>query len=141
MILPDVNVLLYGFRRDSARHDEYREWLEDVVNGEAAYGLSSQVMSAVIRISTHRRIYLQPSTLAEALKFCEVLLQPEHCRLVQPGPRHWDIFADLCRRSRATGNLVQDAWFAALAIESGCEWITTDRDYARFPGLRWREPF
>jgi len=47
----------------------------------------------------------------------------------------------LARKSRSTGNLVQDAWLAALAIESGCEWVTTDRDYARFPGLRWREPF
>jgi predicted nucleic acid-binding protein len=47
----------------------------------------------------------------------------------------------VCQRARASGNLVQDAWFAALAIESGCEWITTDRDYARFEGLRWRAPF
>ena len=140
MILPDVNVLLYAFRRDSARHDEYREWLDGVVNGDAAYGLSPQVLSAVVRISTHRRIYVRPSTTAEALAFCDALLQPEHCRIVHPGPRHWGIFADLCVRSRATGNLIQDAWFAALAIETGCDWLTTDRDYARFPGLRWREP-
>jgi predicted nucleic acid-binding protein len=69
------------------------------------------------------------------------VLEPDHCSAVQPGQRHWAIFDDLCRRSKATGNLVPDAWFAALAIESGCEWITNDRDYARFPGLRWREPF
>ncbi len=60
---------------------------------------------------------------------------------MQPRERHWSIFAELCRQGRVKGNLVQDAWFAALAIESGCEWITTDRDYARFPRLRWREPF
>ncbi len=140
MILPDVNVLLYAFRRDSARHDEYHAWLEEVVNGDAAYGMSPQVLSGLVRICTHRRIYVHPSPTAEALTFCEALLQPQHCRMVQPGPRHWGIFTDLCQRSRATGNLVQDAWFAALAIESGCEWMTTDRDYARFPGLRWREP-
>jgi hypothetical protein len=140
VILPDVNVLLYAFRRDAARHDEYHRWLEDIVNGNAAYGVSPQVLSALIRISTHRRIYVHPSSSTEAFAFCQALLQPEHCAVIQPGLRHWDIFADLCRRSRATGNLVQDAWFAALAIESGCEWITTDRDYARFPGLRWREP-
>jgi toxin-antitoxin system PIN domain toxin len=140
VILPDVNVLLYAFRRDSVRHDEYHTWLEGVVNGDAAYGVSPQVLSALVRISTHRRIYVHPSTTAEALAFCEALLQPAHCRVVHPGPRHWEIFAELSQRSRATGNLVQDAWFAALAIESGCEWMTTDRDYARFPGLRWREP-
>lgn len=141
MILPDVNVLLYAFRRDAERHDDYRSWLATVVNGEAAYGISPQVLASVIRIGTHRRIYVHPSTTPEALAFCEAILQPEHCTVVQPGPRHWGIFTGLCRKSRATGNLVQDAWLAALAIESGCEWVTTDRDYARFPGLRWREPF
>lgn len=140
MILVDVNVLLYAFRRDAERHGEYQEWLENLVNGDAAYGLSRQALSSVVRIATHPRIYVHPSTLAETLAFCDALLQPEHCSVVQPGPRHWAIFSDLCRRARATGNLVQDAWFAALAIESGCEWITTDRDYGRFPGLKWREP-
>jgi predicted nucleic acid-binding protein len=60
---------------------------------------------------------------------------------VAPGQRHWTVFQDLCVAAGAVGNLVQDAWFAALAIEFGCEWITTDRDYARFPGVRWRTPF
>lgn len=141
MILPDVNVLLYAFRRDSHRHAEYRQWLEALVNAPAAYGMAPQVLASVIRISTHARIYVQPSTLDEAMKFCRLLLAPETCTLLLPGERHWDIFADLCCRSGASGNLIQDAWFAALAIESGCEWVTTDRDYARFPGLRWRAPF
>jgi toxin-antitoxin system PIN domain toxin len=141
VILPDVNVLLYAFRRDAERHDDYRSWLDTLVNGEAAYGISPQVLASVIRIGTHRRIYVHPSTMPEAVAFCDAILQPDHCSVVQPGARHWGIFTNLCRKSRATGNLVQDAWLAALAIESGCEWVTTDRDYARFPGLRWREPF
>ncbi len=141
MILPDVNVLLYAFRRDAERQDEYRAWHDTVANGEAAYGISPQVLASAVRICTHRRIYVRPSTTSEALAFCDVILQPEHCTVVQPGARHWAIFTDLCRKARATGNLVQDAWLAALAIESGSEWVTTDRDYARFPGLRWREPF
>lgn len=141
MILPDVNVLLYAFRRDSPRHAAYRAWLEDVVNGHTAYGIAPQTLASLIRISTHRAVYIRPSTLAEALAFCNAMLRPAHCAVVQPGSRHWDIFTTLCDRARAVGNLVQDAWFAALAMESGCEWITTDRDYARFPGLRWREPF
>jgi hypothetical protein len=61
-------------------------------------------------------------------------------QFVSPGPRHWGIFADLCRKANARGHLVPDAYLAALAIESGSEWITTDRGYARFPGLRWRHP-
>lgn len=141
MILPDVNVLLYAFRRDSARHSDYRRWLEGTINGEAAYGIAPQTLASLVRISTHPGIFVNPSHLNEAVAFCQAVLEPAHCTVVHPGPRHWEVFVDLCRTARATGNLVQDAWFAALAIETGCEWITTDRDYARFPGLRWREPF
>lgn len=141
MILPDVNVLLYAFRRDSPHHVQYRRWLEALVNAQSAYGIAPQVLASVIRISTHARIYIQPSTLDEAMEFCRTLLTPDTCTIVHPSERHWDIFVDLCRKSGARGNLIQDAWFAALAIESGCEWVTTDRDYARFPELRWRAPF
>ncbi|MFB3776989.1 MAG: type II toxin-antitoxin system VapC family toxin [Bryobacteraceae bacterium] len=141
MILPDVNVLLYAFRSDTERHAEYRQWLHEVVNGQPAYGISPQVLSAMVRVATHPRIFARPSNLQDALAFCAVLLDQPHCQVIQPGPLHWGIFSELCRRSQATGNLVQDAWLAALAMEAGCEWITTDRDYARFSGLRWRAPF
>lgn len=140
MILPDVNVLLYAFRADSPSHDAYRDWLDSIVNGETAYGMSPQVLSAVVRVSTHPRIYRRPSTLDGALSFCEVITSQPHCRLIVPGDRHWSIFERLCRAARVKGNLVTDAWFAALAIESGCEWITEDGDFARFPGLRVRSP-
>ena len=140
MILPDVNVLLLAFRADSPHHREARAWLETVVNGDAAYGISPQVLSSLIRIATHPRIFRNPSTLAETVGFCNVLLDQPHCQIIRPGPRHWNVFTSLCRRSRAKGNLVPDAWFAALAIEAGCEWITIDRDFARFEGLRWRDP-
>ena len=141
MILPDVNVLLYAFRQDSARHVDYHRWLEDTINADGAFGIAPQTLASLIRISTHSGIYVRPSQLSEAVAFSTALLRAPHCTVIQPGERHWEIFTELCDRSRATGNLVQDAWFAALAIEAGCEWVTTDRDYARFPGLRWREPF
>ena len=141
MILPDVNVLIYAFREDSPEHEKCRLWLESVVRGEMAYGMSPQVLAAVVRVVTHPRIFVPPTPLEEALAFANLLVDQPHCQVIQPGARHWGIFAGLCRRARASGNLVPDAWFAALAIESGCEWITTDRDYARFEGLRWRAPF
>lgn len=140
MILPDVNVFVYAFRPDSEHHVVCRDWLDEVVNGEAAYGVATQVLSSFLRIVTNRRIFQKPDRLDAALAFCTTLLEQPHCQVIQPGARHWGIFTDLCRRSKATGNLVADAWFAALAIESGCEWITTDGDYARFDGLRWRSP-
>jgi uncharacterized protein len=77
---------------------------------------------------------------SNVLSFCTVLFGQPNCHWIEPGPRHWSIFMDLCKKAAASGNLVQDAWLAALAIESGCEWITFDRDFARFPGLRWRIP-
>ena len=141
MILPDVYVLVYAFRRDAPDHARHREWLQSVLRGESAYGVSPQVLASLIRICTHPRIFGRPTPLEEALAFCQALTEPANCQLVQPGPRHWPIFIDLCQRTRAAGNLVQDAWFAALAIEHGCEWITLDRDFARFPSVRARPPF
>ncbi len=134
-------MLVYAFSDDTQNHRAYRGWLDSVVNGVAAYAISPQVLGSVVRICTHPAIFLNPSQLDQALAFCRVLIDQPHCQLVRPGPRHWSLFADLCRRARAAGNLVQDAWFAALAIEHGCEWVTSDRDYARFPGLAWRSPF
>ena len=141
MILPDVNVLLYAFREDSVDHLRYRGWLDALVNGDEAYGMSPQVLCSVARIATHPRIYVSPSRLDDALAFAQVLLEQPQCTVITPGARHFSIFEGLCRQAAVTGNLVQDAWFAALAVESGCEWITTDGDFARFVGLRWRRPF
>jgi len=141
LILPDVNVLIYAFRSDSKDHSHYKTWLEEVVNGPSAYGIAPQVLASVVRICTHSRIFPMPSTAAEVFAFCRTILEQPNATIITPGERHWSIFEELCRESRASGNLIQDAWFGALALEAGCEWITTDRDYARFPKLRWRPPF
>jgi toxin-antitoxin system PIN domain toxin len=138
LILADVNVLLYAFRSDSEMHGVYRPWLLSVINGEEPFALSTQVLTSVIRIATNSRAFVKPDSLASVMAFAAALLEQPHCRVVHPGPLHWAIFRDLCQKANATANLVQDAWFAALAIEHGCERITEDRDYARFPGLRRR---
>jgi len=141
LILPDVNILIYAFRSDAENHSQYKAWLEAEINGPAAYGVSPQVLSSVVRICTHPRIFARPSMRDETLAFCRALLEQPNATVVTPGERHWSIFEAVCRQSRATGNLVQDAWFAALSIEAGAEWITTDGDYARFAGLNSRAPF
>lgn len=140
MILPDVNILLNAFRADTGDHGLCSRWLHGVVNGESRYGISPQVLSGVIRVATHARVFAHPSRLVETIEFCNSLLEQPNCVVIQPGERHWSIFCRLCKEADARGNLAPDAWFAALAIESGCEWITLDRDYARFAGLRWRLP-
>lgn len=140
MILVDVNVLVYSHRPDAEDHSRYRDWLDEVLNSETTFGLSDLVLSGVVRIVTNPRIFGKPTPLDVALQFVESLREHESCIPVSPGERHWDIFRGLCRASGARGNIVSDAYFAALAIESGAEWITADRDYARFPGLHWRHP-
>ncbi len=140
MILPDVNILVHAFRSDSSDHETCRTWLGGVVNGDARYGMAPQVLGGVVRITTHPKVFAVPSSLDEVLRFCDILLAESHCVVIQPGERHWEIFKRLCTVADARGNLVPDAWFAALAIESGCEWITLDRDYARFSDLKWRLP-
>ena len=140
MILIDVNVLLYAFRSDSPNHKDYRDWLDARVNSEEPYGLSDLALASFVRIATHPRIFNPPAPLAAAIGFASTLRSQPNCVSVLPGPRYWDVFTRLCSASGAKGNLVADAAFAALAIESGSEWITTDRDYSRFPGLKWRHP-
>ena len=140
MILADVNVLVYAFRSDSVGHERYRAWLEGVVNDESAFGISDIVASGFLRIVTHPRAFAHPSRIEAGLAFVEMLRARPNAVAIAHGDRHWRIFADLCRSVGARGNLVPDAYLAALAIESGSEWVTTDRDYSRFPGLRWRHP-
>ncbi len=140
MILLDVNVLVYAHREDAPGHAEYRRWLEDVASGEQAFGLSDSVLAGFLRVVTHPRVFRPPSPMRAALAFVEELRSRPNCVLLAPGTRHWEIFTRLCRSAGAKGNLVPDAFLAALAIETGSEWITTDRGFGRFPGLRWRHP-
>ena len=98
------------------------------------------MLSGFVRVVTHPRIFKIPTPLDVALTFVEQIRGRPNAVLIAAGERHWDIFVRLCREAGARGNLVADAYLAAMAIESGCEWITTDRDYSRFDGLRWRHP-
>jgi uncharacterized protein len=140
VILPDVNVLIYAFRKDVPQHALCRAWLTGVVTSDTRFGLSPSVLSAVVRITTNPRAFLEPTTIQEAFAFCGNLLEQPHCQIVEPGERHWEIFTGLCIATETRGARVTDAWLAALAIEWGCEWITLDRDFARFPRLNWQVP-
>ena len=140
MVLLDVNVLVYAHREDSRHHRAYLRWLEGLTNSDLPYGLSDLVLSGFLRVVTHPRVFTPPSPMAKALAFAQELRDQPNCTMIAPGPRHWDIFCRLCQTSEIKGNLVPDAFLAALAIESGSEWATADRDYHRFPGLRVLHP-
>lgn len=140
MILADANVFVYAHREDAVDHRLYASWLANLLTEQGAFGVSDQVLCGFVRIVTHRRIYADPTPIGVALEFTRAIREHPAAVAIEPGERHWMIFSELCRKTKATGNLITDAWFAALAIESGCEWVTEDRDFSRFPGLRWRSP-
>lgn len=140
MLLLDVNVLIHAHRRDSQLHGQVRPWLDALVNGSQQFAVPGLVLSAVVRVVT-RPPFSPPSTIDEALDFCAAVMASPVCQVVQPGPGHWAIFDELCRRVGATGKLVPDAYLAAMALERGFEWVTFDRDFGRFPGLVGRDPF
>lgn len=140
MILPDVNVLVYAHDRAFPQHDAYRTWLQNILESDATYGLSDLVLSGFLRIVTHSRILNTPLSSTEALSVVNDLRSHPNCFVVKPGERHWHIFTRLCEHVKATSNTVPDAYLAALAIESGCEWLTADKGFSRFPNLKWRHP-
>jgi len=131
---------VYAHRGGTPEHEQIGVWLEKVANGSAPFGLSTLVLSGMLRVVTHPRVFATPTPLEAALEFVEELRARPNCVEIAPGPRHWEIFAELCSVTGATGNEIPDAYHAALAIESGSEWITTDRGFARYKELKWRHP-
>jgi toxin-antitoxin system PIN domain toxin len=141
MMLVDTNVMVYAHRRDAERHEDYRAWLQAMVDGPEPYAVSDFVLTGVIRMVTDPKLYpAAPATIDEALTFADRIRSQPYAHVVSPGPRFWDIFTRLCRQVNARAKLVPDAYLAALAIEHGCEVVTADQDFRRFPGLRWRHP-
>jgi len=138
MLMPDVNILVYAHRQESPGHKRYAAWLVDRATASEPFALSEPVLHGFIRVATNPRIFDPPSTMGQVVQFLDALLARPTCSLVRPGPRHWRIFRELCDAANVRGKLVADAVHAALAIESGCEWVTADTDFARFaPPLRW----
>ena len=134
---PDVNVLVSAFREDAAHHDRCREWLLGALSGRERVGLSELVLSGVLRVLTHPRIFHPPTPGEAAVDFVDSLLAQSASTALRPGNGHWRIFRGMCASLRLTGNRIPDAWHAALAIEHGCEWVTLDRGFSAYPGLRW----
>jgi toxin-antitoxin system PIN domain toxin len=137
MRLVDVNVLVAAFRDDAPGHKVCRGLIEEMVDGLLPYGVSDLVLSGFVRVTTHPRVFDPPTPTEDALAFADAYRSGASAVPIEPGPQHWRIFTSMCRTARAKGNLVPDGYLAALAVEAGCEWVTADRDFGRFPDLRW----
>lgn len=138
---PDLNILIAAFRANHPHHRPARTWLTDTLRAGEPLGLSTYVSTGVVRILTHPRMWPDGAEGPEqALAHIDELLRNRAATVISPGPRHWDIFSRLCRELRARGPFVSDVAHAAVAIEHGATWVTFDRDFARFPGLRCEFP-
>jgi len=140
MIIPDVNLLIFAHNRAAAGHEPARTWWEDLIEREQPVGLPWAVMLGFVRLVTHPSVLVTPLAPLAALDCVRGWLEQPSVRIVEPGPRHLDLLAELFGSTGVGGNLTTDTHLAALAIEHQAELHSNDADFARFPGLRWRNP-
>lgn len=140
MILPDVNLLVYAYNADAPDHQAARSWLESVLSETRAVALPWAVSLGFLRLMTSRHVLVDPMTAEETIGHVRSWLARPQVRVLQPGPGHLDLVADLAREAGKAADLTTDIHLAALAIEHQAELHSNDRDFDRFPGLRWRNP-
>jgi len=140
MIIPDINLLVYAYNSDAPRHESACLWWEELLSGHRIVGLPWAVALGFTRVMTSPTVLLEPMSVVEALDRVWEWVHRPQVQIVVPGPRHLTILANVMTEANATGRLLTDAHLAALAIERQAELHSTDTDFARFPGLRWRNP-
>ncbi len=140
MIIPDINLLVYAYNSDAPFHESSKEWFETCVSGRGQVGFPWVVMLGFVRIMSSNAVLTDPMEPVEAVSHVRSWLARPQTQIVVPGPRHLEILGEIMHSSRASGRLTTDAHLAALAIETQAELHSTDLDFARFPGLRWRNP-
>jgi uncharacterized protein len=140
VILVDANLLLYAQDSRGENYEAARAWWIQQLSGTETVGLAWSVIAAFVRVGTHPRVYQQPQSLKEAIAHVQSWLNQSCVRIVEPTDQHWVIFQKMLIEGNAVANLVTDAHLAALAVEHECELCSTDADFARFPGLKWRNP-
>lgn len=140
MILLDANLLIYAVNTDAALNQKAKLWLESVLSGQEAVGFPWSVLLAFIRLTTRPGLFRRPLRVDTALDLVATWLEQPSAGIVHPGHRHLPVLRELLLASGAGGNLTSDAHLAALAIEHGAELCSSDADFGRFKGLKWRNP-
>lgn len=140
MIVLDANILLYAYDSASSHHKRARAWIEEIFSEATAVGLPWQSVTAFLRIMTNSRLPGNRFSVEEAVQVVDQWLEQPNIRLLAPGDDHWPLLRRMVVEGQAPGALVSDAELAALTAEFGGILHTTDRDFARFPDLRWTNP-
>jgi len=140
VIVIDANLLIYSYDLDSAHHKKSHAWLEEALSGVEAVGLPWQSVSAFLRVITNRRLSGMRVSLQQAVQVVDEWLQQPNVQILVPADQHWSVLRQMILEGQASGPLVSDAEIAAITIEHGGVLYTADRDFARFPGLRWKDP-
>ena len=140
MIVLDANILLYAYDTTSAHHGAARNWIEQVLSGDEPVGVPWQTIAAFLRVVTNPRLPGQRFTIEEAVNVVEQWLDQPNVKPLSPADSHWSLLRQMMINGQTRGALITDAQLAALTIECGGVLHTTDRDFTRFPGLRWTNP-
>jgi toxin-antitoxin system PIN domain toxin len=140
VIVVDANLLIYSYDTDSPHHKKSRAWVEKIFSDIEPVGLPWQTVSAFLRVITNRRLPGSRLTVEQAIEIVEAWLEQPNIRVIVAGDDHWSVLKRMIMEGRASGPLVSDAELVALTVEYGGVLYTADRDFARFPGLRWKNP-
>jgi toxin-antitoxin system PIN domain toxin len=139
-MLVDANVLIYAHDGSSPHHEPARRWLEDAFSDADEVAIALVSILAFLRIMTHPGVFDPPMTVQDAVSIVSEWLSLPNVGVAQPTSRHWELIAELARTGKVRGPMLMDVHLAALAIEHGATLCTTDRDFARFKGLRLEDP-
>jgi uncharacterized protein len=140
VIAVDANLLIYSYDTHSTHHKKSLSWVEEILSGTETVGLPWQTVSAFVRVLTNRKLPGIRLTLEQAAEIVDGWFEEPNVRLLLPGEDYWRVLRRVMIEGQASGPLVSDAEIAALTIEYGGVLHTADRDFARFPGLRCKNP-
>ncbi|RKX81101.1 MAG: type II toxin-antitoxin system VapC family toxin [Spirochaetes bacterium] len=140
MILPDVNILIHAINTESPLNKHISGWWDNCLSGSTPIYLPWVVILGFVRISTNRRIFDAPLSLEEASGYINSWLSQPPVSTISPGEGHWPLVEKLLKEAGTAGNLTTDAHIAALAIQWDCKVYSTDTDFARFSGVKWKQP-
>ena len=140
MIIPDINLLLYAYNRAVPDHEAARTWWEGLLNGQETVGLPWLVTGGFVRLVTHPRVLEKPMPVAIAVGHVRRWLEQPVVMIPEPGSRFPELFLGYVEALGTAGNPTTDAQLAALVVEHQAELHSNDVDFARFGGLRWRNP-